>query len=281
MNSSAYFDNAKQQLREMIRQNFSRPSILFWGLGNSLGDTSVTNSLVSQLHSLAIQEVPDRLTTLATVQSVAQTAPLNSITDVIAINNYWGWYRGTDQDFGIWADGFHQQLPQRALGVGEFGAGASVLQHQENAEGVRDDFGPFHPEEFQALFYEAHLPQMLARPFLWGRIAWRAAQGSTPGRNDKGLVTYDRQTRKDAFFFLKAHWSSDPVLYIASRRFTTRPDNRVEVKVYSNVPTVELKVNGNSLGTRTGTNRVFSGPTWRWRRARTPFRFSGGRSPIP
>ena len=264
-NSSAYFDNAKQQLREMIRQNFNRPAVLFWGLGNSLDDNAVANSLVSQLHSLATQEDPDRLTTLATIQSVAQTAPLNQITDVIAVNNYWGWYRGIDGDFGIWADGFHQQLPQRALGVSEFGAGSSVVHHQENAEGVTGDFGPFHPEEFQALFYEAHLPQMLARPFLWGRIAWhmfdsaadKRNEGSTPGRNDKGLVTYDRQTRKDAFFFLKAHWSSDPVLYIASRRFTTRPDNRVEVKVYSNVPTVELKVNGTSLGTRTGTNRVF------------------------
>ena len=266
-NSTPFFDNAKQQLREMIRQNFNRPAVLFWGLGNSLSSESVTNSLVSQLHSLATQEDPDRLTTLATVQNVAQTAPLNQITDVIAVNNYWGWYRGVDQDFGVWADGFHQQLPQQPLGVSEFGAGSSTIQHQENAEGVQGDFGLFHPEEFQAQFYEAHLPQMDARDFLWAKIAWSMFdfasdarnEGDTPGRNDKGLVTYNRQTRKDAFFFLKAHWSSDPVLYIASRRFTTRPDNVVAVKVYSNLSAVELRVNGVSLGTRTGTNRVF---TW-------------------
>jgi beta-galactosidase len=264
-NSTPFFDNAKQQLREMIRQNFNRPSILFWGLGNSLSSDSVTNSLVTQLHSLAGQEDPDRLTTLATVQNVAQTATLNQITDVVAINNYWGWYRGADQDFGIWADGFHQQLPQRPLGVSEFGAGSSTQHHQENPEGVRTDFGLFHPEEFQALFYEAHIPQMDARPFLWATLAFNmfdfAAdarnEGSAPGRNDKGLMTYDRQTRKDAFFFLKAHWSSSPVLYIASRRFTSRPDNHVEVKVYSNLDSVELRVNGVSLGSRTGTNRVF------------------------
>jgi regulation of enolase protein 1 (concanavalin A-like superfamily) len=222
---------------------------------------------VSQLHSLAIQEDGDRLTTLAIVQNVPQTAPLNSITDLVAVNDYWGWYRGVDLDFGVWVDGFHQQLPQRPLGVSEFGAGASVLQHQEKPEGVRDDFGAFHPEEYQALFYEAHVPQIMTRPFLWSRIAWHmfdsAAdgrnEGGTPGRNDKGLVTYDRQTRKDAFFFLKAHWSSAPTLYIASRRFTSRPDNVVEVKVYSNLPTVELRVNGISLGTRTTTTRVF---TW-------------------
>jgi beta-galactosidase len=266
-NSTPFFDNAKQQLREMIRQNFNRPSVLFWGLGNSLSDNSVANSLVSQLHTLATQEDPDRLTTLATVQSVAQTAPLNQITDVVAVNDYWGWYRGVDADFAVWVDGFHQQLPQRPLGVSEFGAGSSIVQHQEKAEGVRDDFGPFHPEEFQAQFYEAHIAQMTPRDFLWAKIAWQMFdhasdwrnEGDTPGRNDKGLVTYNRQTRKDAFFFLKAHWSSDPVLYIASRRFTTRPDNRVEVKVYSNLSQVELRVNGASLGTRTGTNRVF---TW-------------------
>ena len=83
-------------------------------------------------------------------------------------------------------------------------------------------------------------------------------KASMPGRNDKGLVTYDRKTKKDAFYFYKANWSDEPVLYITSRRFTERTNAVTDVKIYSNASKVELLLNGKSQGKRSdGTNCVF------------------------
>jgi len=97
---------------------------------------------------------------------------------------------------------------------------------------------------------------MVSRPFLWAKFVWNLFdfasdgrnEGDAPGRNDKGLVTYDRRTKKDAFYFYKANWSSDPVLYITDRRFTQRISPTTEVKIYSNCDTDELKVNGRPIG---------------------------------
>jgi beta-galactosidase len=85
-------------------------------------------------------------------------------------------------------------------------------------------------------------------------------EGATPGRNDKGLVTADRTTRKDAFYWYQANWSARPVLHIASRRFVDRTHPVTAVKIYSNAETVELRVNGVSLGSKTSPNRVFVWP---------------------
>ena len=90
-------------------------------------------------------------------------------------------------------------------------------------------------------------------------------EGDTPGRNDKGLVTYDRKTRKDAFFWYKANWrdwseADGKVVHITSRRATSRVGNTVDVKVYSNAGAVELKVNRVSAGARSSEDRSF---VWR------------------
>lgn len=82
-------------------------------------------------------------------------------------------------------------------------------------------------------------------------------EGDTPGRNDKGLVTYDRQTRKDAFYWYRANWSSAPVLYISSRRYVNRPNTTVDVKVHSNLDAAQFSVNGMTVGTRTSTDHIF------------------------
>ena len=107
---------------------------------------------------------------------------------------------------------------------------------------------------------------MKQRPWLWGTFLWNmfdfAAdarnEGDHAGRNDKGLVTYDRKTKKDAFYFYKANWSDEPVLYITSRRFTERTNAVTNVKIYSNAKEPELFVNGVSQGKRSdGENGVF------------------------
>jgi beta-galactosidase len=253
-NTTAFLDNAKQQLQETMRQNYNHPAVLVWGLWNEINDTTINRSAVTALNNLAHQEDPTRPTTAATNQSA--TGPLNAIPDAIAFNEYLGWYGGTYDQIAGWIDSTHASIPNRPIGIGEYGAGAAITQHQDNPP-PPDPSGLWHPEEYQNQFHEAYWIAMKSRPFVWEKTVWNmfdfAAdgrnEGDTPGRNDKGLVTYDRQTRKDAFYFYKANWSADPVLYITSRRFTSRQANTIPIKIYANMDSVTLKVNGVTIGT--------------------------------
>ncbi|HSY19908.1 MAG TPA: DUF4982 domain-containing protein, partial [Candidatus Acidoferrales bacterium] len=162
----------------------------------------------------------------------------------------------------------HATYPARPVGVSEYGAGASIYQHSEDPVTEPANAGPYHPEEYQDLFHESHWQQMKARPFLWGTFIWNLFdfasdgrnEGDTPGRNDKGLVTYDRQTRKDAFYFYKANWTTNPMVYVTGHTFTNRLTNAVTAKVYANCDSVELFVNGASQGAATSTNCIFTWP---------------------
>jgi len=149
--------------------------------------------------------------------------------------------------------------------VSEYGAGANVTQHEQNPKQPVTT-SQWHPEEWQALVHETAWPAMKARPFVWGTFVWNMFdfavstrhEGGVPGRNDKGLVTYDRKTKKDAFYFYQANWSDEPMVYITSRRFTERTNAVTDVKIYSNMKEVELLLNGISQGKPSnGTNCVF------------------------
>ena len=149
--------------------------------------------------------------------------------------------------------------------MSEYGAGANPAQHEQNPAQPKPG-GQWHPEEWQAEVHEAAWAAMKQRPFVWGTFVWcmfdfavsTRHEGDQPGLNDKGLVTRDRKTKKDAFYFYKANWSDEPVLYITSRRFTERTNAVTDVKIYSNAGEVELSLNGNSQGIRNdGTNGVF------------------------
>jgi beta-galactosidase len=263
LTSSVLFENIKQQLRELIRQNYNHPSILFWGLYDELAENPQADSWVAQLVQIAHQEDPTRLATGAT--NLPDNKPLNFLTDVTGFNKYYGWYYGTAYDVGPWADAFHSAHPTTAIGLSEYGAGASAYQHQSNAWYPQYPARTWHPEEYQDTFHEVYWKQLASRPFLWVKSVWdmfdfaadSRAEGDTPGRNDKGLVTYDRQTRKDAFYWYKANWSSDPVLYITSRGYINRPSNVVDIKIYSNLDAVQLSVNGVVVGTASSTDHIF------------------------
>jgi beta-galactosidase len=149
--------------------------------------------------------------------------------------------------------------------VSEYGAGANVEQHEQNPK-QPVPASQWHPEEWQALVHETAWPAMKARPFVWGTFAWNMFdfavstrhEGGVPGRNDKGLVTYDRKIKKDAFYFYQANWSDEPMVYITSRRFTERTNAVTDVKIYSNAKEVELLLNRKSQDKRSdGTNCVF------------------------
>lgn len=249
----SFRENGKQQLIELIRQNFNHPSICFWGLFNELkqaGDDPC--DYIRELNVLAHQEDPSRLTTAASNQG----GELNELTDVVCWNQYFGWYGGEPASIGQWADATHRKYPARGIGISEYGAGASIYHQQEELKKpVASSY--WHPENWQAFFHEEHWKAIDQRPYLWGTFVWNMfdfgaahrTEGEIAGKNDKGLVTFDRSHKKDAFYFYKANWNTtDPFVYITSRRLTRRKAQPQSIKVYSNQPEVELFLNGRSLG---------------------------------
>ncbi|PZP41533.1 MAG: beta-galactosidase, partial [Pseudopedobacter saltans] len=243
--SKSLEDHAKQIMKEMIYQNYNHPSIFFWGLFNELKlDYDDPLPFLSELESLVKELDPNRLTTCATF---LDNDHFNQVSDVIAWNKYYGWYGGKFDDIGIWADKTHKAFPTKPIAVSEYGAGASIKDH-DNGLTAPDPSGKFHPEEWQTAFHEAHWKQFKERPFIWGKYIWDFAdfgsairtEGDHNAINDKGLVTYDRKTKKDAFFFYKANWTQKPMIYIAEKRYTNRSNTNINIKAFANVAKATL-----------------------------------------
>lgn len=254
--SAAFRTNCRQQLIELIRQNRNHPSICFWGIHNEVTapwrNGPDATPLVRELHELAKTEDPGRLTTCAATDPVEHTA--NWQTDLTAFNRYFGWYLGSPDEFGTWCDRTHAAHPKTPLGISEYGAGASIAHHAWPASMPKHN-GEFHPEEWQAQLHRAHWQAMTARPYLWCNLVWNCfdfasdsrKEGDTAGRNDKGLVTYDRRTRKEAFLWYQSQWSRVPVVQIACRGASV---NGAPLRIYSNCETVTLFVDGVAHGPR-------------------------------
>ncbi len=272
--SPAFRANAKQQLRELIKQNYNHPSIMFWSLYNELRLQEKRKpedfALVVELNELAHQLDPTRPTVGAS--NMPPDHPLNLVTDVVSFNRYWGWYRGELADWGPELDKIRATIPaDRAIAVSEYGAGASIKQHEPRPTTRPPTTGPWHPEEWQSIVHENAYGAMKEKPWLWGTFLWvmfdfasdARTEGDTPGVNDKGMVTGDRKTRKDAFYFYKANWTSEPFVHITSKRFSPRQSGQTEVKVYSNADEVELFVNGQAMGRVNGKNGIFIWPNVR------------------
>jgi beta-galactosidase len=253
--------NAAQQLRELIRQNFNHPSIFVWGISNELNDASGI-PLLRELATLEKSEDPGRPSTYACNQAMEDER--NTISEVTGFNRYFGWYSGECADFGPFLDKAHSLHPKQAFAVSEYGAGAGVHTQEQNPP-RRKTTDRLHPEQYQSHFHEAVWPLLRDRDYLWGTFIWvmfdfasdGRHEGELDGINDKGLVTADRQTRKDAFYYYKAQWSKEPVLHLTSSRHEHRTAEGMEVKVYSNATMVELFINGRSLGLQAGEDHVF------------------------
>ena len=274
--SPAFYANAVQQMRELIRQEYNHPSIMCWGVFNeiTMAKGPKPTNLARQLAELVAREDPTRPSTSAA--NADDNEPSNWCSELSSFNKYFGWYNGDMRDLGAWTDRIHAHYPTRCIGISEYGAGANPTQHSEGLS-QPEPGGPFHPQEYQNLLHESHWLQMKARPFLWCKLLWNmfdfAAdgrnEGSFPGRNDKGLVSYDRQIRKDAFYWYKANWTTNPMVYITGHTFTNRLTNAVTAKVYANCDSVELFLNKASLGARTSTNCIFTWPVTLRRGANT------------
>jgi len=194
--------------------------------------------------------------------------PFNKVPDHLCFNFYPGWYSGTVDGMTAEIGKYSAEFGKR-VGISEYGAGANTTQHEEGVlTQPKPVTGPFHPEEWQTYVHERDWEMIRENPHLWGSFVWAMFdfqvasrhEGSLPDLNDKGLVTQDRKTPKDAYFFYQANWTDKPMVYIASRRMTPRRQSTTEVKVFSNCDKVELSVNGKSLGT-VAPNDV---KTFRW-----------------
>lgn len=255
VNQLSFRENGKEQLKELIRQHYNHPSICFWGLYNELktiGDSP--EEYIGELNDLAHQEDPTRPTVAASF--LEDENPLCKHSDLIAWNKYYGWYGGEFADMGKWADGVHRKFPDYKLGISEYGAGASIY-HQQDEVKAGDASGWWHPENWQTAYHMGNWQAIAERPFIWGSFIWNMfdfgaahrTEGDRPGINDKGLVTFDRKIKKDAYYFYKANWNKeDPFIYIANKRHTQRNLSTTNIQVFSNKPEVELYVNGKSMG---------------------------------
>lgn len=251
--SADFLLTCKQQLTELIKQNYNHPSIFFWSMENEFipdSDTSLYNNIVEELNSLAKQLDPFRLTTVATRSKYDCDFRMNNITDVLGLNVYRGWYEKKPEDFSAFVDDFHRKFPYRSIAISEYGGGGNIYQHEWPVI-KPNPRGEWHPEEWQTTLHEITWKSMADRPFLWGTFIWNMfdfasdgrSEGDHHGMNDKGLVTYNRKVKKDAFYFYKANWNSDPLVYITSRRFTERTSAQTDIKVYSNCGSVRLYLN--------------------------------------
>jgi beta-galactosidase/beta-glucuronidase len=259
----AFRDNLYAQMRELVRQNHHHASVAVWGVGNEVyrADEPI-RALLADLHALSKREDASRLTSYAHC-CAPDDHPMALQTDLASYNRYWGWYDGQFKDIGPWADKLHAKLPTKPIGLGEYGAGASAIQ-QEDPPRRPEPGGRWHPEQYQALFHETYAAEIARRPFLWGTFIWlgfdHAAanrhEGDTTGRNDKGLVTYDRRLLKDAYHLMRAWWQSKPVLHIASKRLNKRPAGTLAIKAYSNAAKASLEVNGKVIGTVDVVDRI-------------------------
>jgi beta-galactosidase len=259
-------ETSRNQLLDLIRQNVNHPSIFVWSLFNEIRGSKGSDDPHRELQDLKITangEDPTRPTVAATCVSILPE--MNKIPDLLGWNIYPGWYNGTKEDYGAVLDQHGHDSRTGGIGISEYGAGANTTQHEQNPQQPKPT-GQWHPEEWQAEVHEAAWAAIKARPFIWGSFVWNMFdfavstrhEGGLPGLNDKGLVTYDRKTKKDAFFFYKANWSDEATLYITSRRFIERTNAVTDVKIYSNAEKVELLVNGASLGEMSNaTNCVF------------------------
>ncbi len=253
--TEAAYENTISQMTELVAQNYNHPSIFFWGISNEIligADNEPLRKNLRDLAKLAKSMDPSRLTTLAQVSGTPMDSEHNYITDVVSYNHYFGWYGGDVHHNGPWFDAYHKLNPDIPLGVSEYGVENIVKWH--SATPMNHDY----TEEYANYYHHEMLKTFATRPYLWSTHVWNmfnfAAdardEGGVIGMNNKGLVTYDRKLKKDAFYLYKAYWTSEPMVYVAGRRFADRAPEERNVTVYTNCDEVTLVLNGTEVETR-------------------------------
>ena len=262
--SEEAYNNTISQMTELVAQNYNHPAIMFWGISNEIligEDREDLRQNLRDLNELAKAMDPSRLTTMAQVSMTPMDSEHNFITDVTSYNHYFGWYVGDVEDNGPWLDKFHAMHPDKPLGVSEYGAENILSWH--TAEPDNHDY----TEEYANYYHQEMLKTFAARPYLWATHQWNCFdfaadarnEGGVKGRNNKGLITYDRKTKKDAFYVYKAWWNPEPMVFVSGGRFVNRgPDAERNVIVYTNCDEVTLVVNGKDVATKAAVDHMIT-----------------------
>ena len=259
------WDNAHQQMRELVRQNFNHPSIYIWGIHNEVYHPhGYTAALTRSLHDVCKTDDPDRYTAAVNGYGHAEH-PVNQNADVQGMNRYFGWYERKIQDIKPWVESLEKNYPWQKLMLTEYGADAN-LEHQTEYLGDALNWGkPFYPETFQTKVHEYQWSVIAEHPYIIASYLWNMfdfavpmwERGGVPARNLKGMVTFDRKIKKDSYYWYKANWSKEPVLYLTQRRNVDRERKETSVTVYSNIGTPVVYLNGKPLeGIRKGYTEV-------------------------
>ena len=257
-------ENTISQMKELVSQNYNHPSIVVWGLSNEIGIGGADEDLLENhriLNDLCHEMDKTRLTTIAAVSMCKMDDPYLRIPDVVSYNHYFGWYGGDTTMNGPWFDKFHAMHPTIPIGCSEYGCEALNWHTSEPKQGD-------YTEEYQSYYHEELIKQLFTRKFMWATHVWNMfdfgadarAEGGENGQNHKGLVTMDRKYKKDSFYAYKAWLVSpevDPFVHLCSKRYIDRVEDVTKVTVYSNLPEVELFVNGVSIGKKTAADHFF------------------------
>ena len=255
-------ENTISQMKELITQNYNHASIVVWGLSNEITMKGADDPDLLENHRILNDLVHDmdktRLTTMAIVSMCDMNAEYVKIPDVVSWNHYFGWYGGDTTMNGPWFDNFHAKHPNIPVGVSEYGCEALNWHTSKPTQGD-------YTEEYQAFYHEELIKQLFTRKYLWATHVWNMfdfgadnrAEGGENGQNHKGLMTFDRKYKKDAFYAYKAWLSDDPFVHICGKRYVDRVEDVTKVTVYSNQPEVELFVNGESLGKKAAADHFF------------------------
>ena len=257
-------ENTISQMTELVAQNYNHPSIVVWGLSNEITISGSTPDLLENhniLNDLCHRMDKTRLTTVAAVSMCKIDDPYLQIPDVVSYNHYFGWYGGDTNMNGPWFDKFHATHPSIPIGCSEYGCEALNWHTSDPRQGD-------YTEEYQAFYHEELIKQLYSRKYMWATHVWNMfdfgadarAEGGENGQNHKGLMTMDRKYKKDSFYAYKAWLRSPeeaPVLHICSKRYVDRVEDVTKITVYSNLPEVELFVNGESVGKQTSDNHFF------------------------
>lgn len=250
-------ENTVSQMTELIKQNYNHPSIVCWGLSNEITASGMSDGLKENhrvLNDLCHSLDETRPTTMAHVFMLNPDDDFVQLPDIRSYNLYYGWYVGELEQNDEWFDSYHLKHPDSVIGLSEYGADANPAY--QNGKPEKGDWS----EPYQAVYHEHMLKMWRERPYIWAMHCWNMFdfgadgrdEGGKAGQNQKGLVTFDRKIKKDAFYIYKAYLSKEPFVHLCGSRYVDRPEKETEIKVYSNQAEVSLLVDGRSFASQTG-----------------------------
>jgi beta-galactosidase len=271
--SGSFHDNSIQMAKEMVFQDYNRPSVIMWGYMNEImlhpphGDNEAKQqgyiksvcSLAQDIEDFIREADPDRYTMMACHGSFEDYAKvgLTQIPMILGWNVYQGWYSGEFSGFDEFMEKVHRSCPDKPILISEYGADVDTRIHSFSPR--RFDFSA----EYGNLYHEHYLKSIMQTPYIAGAALWNlndfyseARKDAVPHVNNKGITGLDRE-KKDTYYFYQATLKQEPVLKIGGREWKNRGGCETAtglclqpMKIYTNLKEIEILLNGKSLGKR-------------------------------